>query len=870
MFNRSGAGVLESHNYTISAESGCNSTLVPGSSTSVPVSISSVAGSGTSVPHSATNTTVSLSASSYPQTRQQQPFSRMSLNRAIQRNMNPWDRSARKDYFDDMNFGYGGGEWNLYTDFSQDWPSPLEAQPRRRSRLDNHQAIWQQREQGRWFGSGHRRGDYRNFEARPEIDISTSSTHEEQLWRSGFNDSHNISQQNNRNRDKMHRSSAFRDHGRGDNSWQNLARHFGQGHFHREDVNSAVEELSSSGGSLGTAQADSSVLDDSSSSGTSRKRPRSLDRGGQLSKTSRADSSPNSSIFLRPNSVRASSLTNLSERDADKPDSTSKQAKAHKGREISGKGAKSTAGPTPKFGGLGVKKKHASQKHKTPKVTDTAAKSDGNGRETAGEGVLERAERMCQELREKRQQAGQVRASSSALRIAELRGALNTSERRFHQAHKSFLRGYMSDSSAPNTGPAVGSSTMSTVQKKHFSSSTSSEPPNKAKPVTSCSSEDVVASSALSSSGSSQVSDIDRIRRTIESSVIAEGRVGRSTARERSLSGNYSPSTSVSSSVTQSAGVSSSSAVSKPPLPLSKDALARMVKAPQSRNQRLQLARILRQHTAPAVTRPRRITLAGLYNTTEEDDGDSIGDVLKNISGLEAMGECPELKNIKLEDLTNEDKLRIAQLIEDVDSTGKDSEVSSGEIRDEFTVARSQLSKNTRISRSRSGSLDRDRKEVTPTEQPRPGSQQRLQSVSPSPSRPLSLDDLNTEERQRYTTPPPSASPARSQSPAQRPSAQSSSPVRPAAVRPLSPEKSTRATENCSGRAEVNSDDLDKLDTNYHNTEKASPEHRLRPSRHVPMEVTETTEPDVPISAGRFHSEKDFEVSGLCHLCLIL
>nr|KAG5687316.1 hypothetical protein BaRGS_011722 [Batillaria attramentaria] len=93
-----------------------------------------------------------------------------------------------------------------------------------------------------------------------------------------------------------------------------------------------------------------------------------------------------------------------------------------------------------------------------------------------------------------------------------------------------------------------------------------------------------------------------------------------------------------------------------------------MVNSPQSRAQRVQLARMLRAHTTTTAVRPRHprlnLQLDGLYDVAGDN---SVEDVLKDIGGLEEIEGLGELRNVKLEDLSMEDKLRIAQLIEDVD-----------------------------------------------------------------------------------------------------------------------------------------------------------------------------------------------------------
>lgn len=697
--------------------------------------------------------------------------------------MSSWDHTGN-DYSRDF---YGSGRPDdLHTDFAQGWPSPWEPPPS----SGRSQYQWR-KDQGDWrqgrrslLGVRPSRGGGEPGNPRGRIMPEDHGHEPWDAWRSPNAQPPRAQQPGKRkvgpkpfhNRWDRGLAGPPQDErgagDRGDNNdrWNRFTRQFGNRHFHREDAEGAEVDLSGSGGSLRASQADSVGLGDSSGSGGGKKRPRSLERERQLSKSSRAENSTHRSTgFLSPGGSRALSLSDLNGGEAQT--STSRPGKVQKGQAglPTGSATSASAAPSAKAPDPAGKKKQAVPKHKAAgavpgsKAADRAGKVGGEpGGDTSGEGVLERAERMCQELRDKRQQAAHVRSASSGQRVATLRNALNTSARRFNSAHKSFIRGYTSDSSSvPSTTTGGLGTPASVTPRKHFSSSC--EPHNVMEPKNASSAAAGLQDSQTSavthssvSSSSSQVSDIERIRHSIESSVVAEGKTGRLTVSDRSLSGNRSPAASTSSSATQGLPTATGAVGNK--LPLSKDALAKMVNTPRSRTQRVQLARMLRQHTAAAMTRPRRIQLDGLYDNT--NDGDSIQDVLKNISGLEEIGDCAELKDIKLEDLTNEDKLRIAQLIEDVDITDRDHHQPVGnEYGVGITAGRGGPPSNS----SRRGRAESSDKEAEVSDQnDHFRSPQRLQAASPTPSMPLCLDDLNTESSRQEAPAVRSLSPVRS------------------------------------------------------------------------------------------------------------
>ena len=824
----------------------------------------------------------------------------MSLDRSVQRDMSPWDQAGamfNQDHYSGDSYGSGRQD-GLYTDFSQDWANPWEVRSypeRNRYRWQNAEQDWQQGP-GSWsregpFGGGS--GDFR------EAPMPEAYSHQgSDSWRSKkpkpvrtqppINRKGRQSAPQNRwvraQGGSLQNEGEVGESGSMNNRWNHFTKQFGNSHFHRENVDSTEGEFGESDGSLRAAQADSLGLDDSGSSGGGKKRPRPLDREGQLSKSSRAENSTNQSGFSSPNSSRALSLSDLNGGQVQKPDMTSKQGRVQKGQAglLRDPITKTSTGLSVKAAGVAGKKKQLVLKHKAAGASSGSKAADRmdkvgeqQGGEGSGEGVLERAERMCQELREKRQQAAHLRSASSGQRVATLRNALNTSVRRFNSAHKSFIRGYLSDSGSTSGAVTDGCGTpASATPKKHFSSSCEPRKVTQTGPkiaaVTAGSQDGQPSEAAPSSvaSTSSQLSDIERIRHSIENSVMAEGRTPKLNSREGSLLGNRSPGASISRSAVRalstSAGSASASSVGKkPPLPLSKDALAKMVKAPRTRTQRVQLARMLRQHTSSAMTRSRRIQLDGLYDS---EDSDSIQDVLKNISGLDEIGDCAELKNIKLEDLTNEDKLRIAQLIEEIDRTDRDCQPSSNEYGAGIVSRRGPPLSNSCRGNCAEPS---DREAEMSDQSDHPRSLQRQQTASPAPSRPLSLDDLHTESSQQEALKVHSPSVQTStlmRSPSPRPTpvhSHAQSPSRPVPACPPSPSGSTGAARDDSEIFVDSSAVPDVVHTTTQLGGRISPEfrsgrdadHRLcsSPQRSpiVPMEVSDEPDPGNCSVAGK-------------------
>ncbi|XP_071078854.1 uncharacterized protein [Haliotis cracherodii] len=257
----------------------------------------------------------------------------------------------------------------------------------------------------------------------------------------------------------------------------------------------------------------------------------------------------------------------------------------------------------------------------SPKVNrdSKVVRSELQSEDTNAEsGVLEKAEKLCKELREKRQKAKSDKEKIMKSKKNEMRDVLNKQIKTLSDANKSRIKGHLAS--------VEKDSAVSSLQESGIASFSSSQ-----------TSADLTASrSSLASSSQTLVSqsedqtprnDIERIRHSIENSV------------RRSLSSPAKPTSSSSESPVNS---------SKNRKPLSKDSLLKMVNSPRSRNERLHLARMLRTRARTQnKLAPSRLNvqLNGLYDNYEFDEED--------------------IPAISLEDLSPEVKLQIAQLIED-------------------------------------------------------------------------------------------------------------------------------------------------------------------------------------------------------------
>ncbi|KAK7464533.1 hypothetical protein BaRGS_00037925 [Batillaria attramentaria] len=685
-------------------------------------------------------------------------------------------------------WAFGEGSSGLYTSFDQPWPDPRVPG----AQFSNDRPPWERgpRFQGNQGGN---RGGFNNNRQGQDFMPPPLMPGGQQNWRwgagvmpqsdrfswsrgsgsgrdslSGSSGSDNVPSNRPRWNGGNDRDNRMRLGGGGDevnregSRWNRFARQFQDSHFHREDgaeMDSSTQgpdgvrmDRRSSGGDA-VGQADSSGLDESggSTGAAGRKRSHSMEGEKRLSKSSRAEGSHAEGVGA--NSTVTSGNSNLSFTGVNgsvkqKPDSTSGKRISRVAGAAAPRGLmpQPAAVSTTKPGGPAVKKKQFAESAKTlaAGVRPRSAGGAASSRSRPGEGVLERAERMCKELREKREQAAKKQSTLSSKQGGSQRRGLDGSICSIESTQSSYIKGYLSDSNLPaSAGSSVSRS---------------------------------ACPSGRSSAASGHLSDVERIRRNIESSVLAEGKAPKPRrapgVQPAAIGATRRPSAPSSSSAVLSSS-SGTAASNRPPLPqgLSKEALARMVNSPQSRAQRVQLARMLRAHTTTTAVRPRHprlnLQLDGLYDVAGDN---SVEDVLKDIGGLEEIEGLGELRNVKLEDLSMEDKLRIAQLIEDVDmnsavcDTDKDQMVSI-DIDDELTSSLTAEIPNIGARSKTSESVDPHKIQkrhlpaptLTSTDLPEvvmdidvPASQ-RARTPSPNPNRPLSLDDLNIANRS--TTP---------------------------------------------------------------------------------------------------------------------
>ncbi|XP_067680643.1 zinc finger protein 106-like [Haliotis asinina] len=337
-----------------------------------------------------------------------------------------------------------------------------------------------------------------------------------------------------------------------------------------------------------------------------------------------------------------------SEHDAETLSSSVRSTSSNKSKS-SAKSRSSSSSPSLRLKSLSAKKLQNSR-GVSPKSIRVSLKLSQDSKVVGSErlvdvtnaesGVLEKAEKLCKELREKRQKAKCDKEKKIKTKNNEMRDVLNKQIKSLSDANKSRIKGHLA---SVEKGFSV--STASSLQESSIASSSFSR--TSADTATS-----MLASSTQTSQSEDQASsltpafrsDIDRIRHNIENSV---RRTLSSPAKQTSSSGE-------------------SSVNSKNKKPLSKDSLLKMVNSPRSRNERLHLARMLRTHARTQnKLAPSRLNvqLNGLYDNYEFDEED--------------------IPAISLEDLSPEVKLQIAQLIEDdvnIDliSSEQDTPISPG------------------------------------------------------------------------------------------------------------------------------------------------------------------------------------------------
>lgn len=353
---------------------------------------------------------------------------------------------------------------------------------------------------------------------------------------------------------------------------------------------------------------------------------------------------------------------------------------------------------------------------------------------SSAEGVLEKAERVCKELKEKRHKS-KLQASDMKQHKVKTNTTLDNSVQKLHRTQHEDQHLGRSLASSSQSVSSFGS-------KKSFASSTF----NNSNALLDFSAKEKLQESRDESSGlrgneDSFTNHITRIRKTVEASVLAESKLTRFnvdneqqiqpvpvsattscytfsssqptsstpissvSCKQQQVTSIYSsPLCSEAQRMTLSSRMSTSPQLtpssplfpqpqqtppshSSSPRPqptvstptttcststasnktlvhhgtFTREALARMVNAPSTRAQRVQLARILRQH-ASSVPKPRSVRLGiqleGLYNSSDECA--STSNLLDDLPRLEQLG----LGSIKIEDLSDDDKLLLADIIE--------------------------------------------------------------------------------------------------------------------------------------------------------------------------------------------------------------
>ncbi|XP_005094414.1 zinc finger protein 106 [Aplysia californica] len=284
-----------------------------------------------------------------------------------------------------------------------------------------------------------------------------------------------------------------------------------------------------------------------------------------------------------------------------------------------------------------------------PKARDKPTSSPRLRLTEASDNILERAERLCVELRKKREAAQAQRSSAVKHHNEEL---LSQKMSALIRKQQSYVKGHIQEGQkVREENDDSGVSSASTLPSKQSHHSTLSE-----------------HSSKLSSSSSSKGpvnnysrakgNTLDDIMKSIEKNVLEEkqasnskakaGVVRRGSAESPSARGSVeSPSARLSDS-RESSGFSASRSSS---VNLTKDNLKNMVNAPRSRNERVQLAKILQSREEPRAALRTSLQLEGLYDNVD----------MESVSvNLDKDGRAT---NIKLEDLSQHVRDQILTLI---------------------------------------------------------------------------------------------------------------------------------------------------------------------------------------------------------------
>ncbi|KAK3591271.1 hypothetical protein CHS0354_004317 [Potamilus streckersoni] len=258
-----------------------------------------------------------------------------------------------------------------------------------------------------------------------------------------------------------------------------------------------------------------------------------------------------------------------------------------------------------------VGKSQGSKKSAAEKSKDGSKKSPGHNMEENAETVLERAERLCKDLRDKREIAKKERDLKEKQKKLEKHQELNSQLEALSSKNMENIKGHLnSESLEISTSSHFSRSLPSRLADSDCSLTGQGD----TKQLSSTGSLSGLLNSrsdldSLVSSGSKQKEDIDRIRQNIENSV--RGGSSSPVARSANTPSNWP-----------------TSPISPVPVPntlaktkiLDKEHLCKLVNTPRSHKERLQLAQLLRTYasTRNKLSLPRfNLQLSGIYDKQE-------------------------------------------------------------------------------------------------------------------------------------------------------------------------------------------------------------------------------------------------------------
>ncbi|XP_059179449.1 microtubule-associated protein futsch-like isoform X2 [Physella acuta] len=263
----------------------------------------------------------------------------------------------------------------------------------------------------------------------------------------------------------------------------------------------------------------------------------------------------------------------------------------------------------------------------------------GNSIDDTSDNILERAERLCKQLREKREASGTQHKSLLKNQNKEL---LNQKINAISQKKKTYLKGHITESKEIS------------VEENYDSGISLNSGRNKKKDAANYG----IRKSPFLSLKKSAESKLDEIRKNIEKNVLldTEELLG-SKKKVVSPSTTSQHSRLLGEDVVESLRAENANkSTTKPPVrALSKDSLQKMVNAPRSRDERLKLAKMLHsreEHKDPPSKRT-NLQLEGLYDHTSSNMSDV---------SLELGNKC-DTPTIKLEDLSEGVRQQILALI---------------------------------------------------------------------------------------------------------------------------------------------------------------------------------------------------------------